>query len=78
MNSIHALSTIFAFRGMGASGVTANGPSSPARTIRMDDQRTEAVRETADRPTPRHSALGIPNLLASALLQGGSRTGRYR
>ena len=80
MKSIHAISTIFAVRGMGSSAWTpANRSLHPAEAMRLAEQRIDGVRETADRPSPRQLALGIPNLLAAALLQGGSRTDRrYR
>ena len=78
MKSIHAISTILAVWGMGPSDVMANRPSRPARTARFDDKATEGFREIAGRAIPAQSAHGVPNLLAAALLQGGSRTDRRR
>jgi hypothetical protein len=78
MKSIHAISTILAVWGIGSSGAMANPLSGPARRGRLDDKSTESVRQTDDRPMPGQSALGMPNLLAAALLQGASRTDRRR
>ena len=78
MKSIHAISTILAIWGMGIP-VGAIRPSRPARTGRFEDNSTEGAREMAGRTIPTPPPPGMPNLLAAALLQGGSRTDRrYR
>ena len=76
MKSIHAISTIVAVWGMGPSGAVVNHPARPARTVRLDDRGTQGVLQIAGPATPGKSALGMPNLLAAALLQGGSRPDR--
>jgi hypothetical protein len=77
MKSIHAISTILAVWGSASSGVMANYASPPVRAVRFDDKSTGGVREKiAGRARPAQSAPGMPNLLAAALLQGGSRTDR--
>jgi hypothetical protein len=78
MKSIHAISTILAVWGMGPSGVVVNHLARPARAVRTEDRGTQGVRQIAGLATPGKSALGMPNLLAAALLQGGSRPDRRR
>jgi hypothetical protein len=74
MKSIHAISTILAVWGIASSGVMASRPLCPARRGRLDGKNAEGVREIAGRARNTQSTLGMPGLLAAALLQGGSRT----
>ena len=78
MKSIHAISTLLAVWGLGPPQVMAKPPSRPARTARIDDKSAERFRDIGGRAIPAQSARGVPNLLAAALLQGGSRTDRQR
>jgi hypothetical protein len=76
MKSIHAISTILAVWGMAAPGAMANRPSRPAPTGRFDEKGSQGLEQIGGRTIPAQSAFGMPNLLAAALLQGGSRTDR--
>ena len=80
MKSIHAISTILAVWGMGSSGALANQPFCPAQATRCNDNgMVKGPRGIDGRATLQHSALGMPSLLATALLQGGCGTDRrYR
>jgi hypothetical protein len=77
MKSIHAISTILAVWGTGSPGAIAKQPFCPAQVTRFDDRgMMKRPRELDGRATLQQSALGMPSLLASALLQGGSGTDR--
>ena len=81
MKSIHAISTILAGRRIGSSVQAV--PSHPSRPALTNAPRTERSRDGGmntplARVNSKQPRVGIPTLLADALLQGGSSTGPRR
>ena len=79
MKGIHAISAIFAVRGMGHSApATANHACLPARKSRVQASSHEGGGTPSGRGNSKQSRVGVSNLLADALLQGGSSSERRR
>jgi hypothetical protein len=81
MKSIHAISTILAGWRMGSSAqALTSHPSDPARAsgLRAKGSSEGGTHTRFGHVNSKQSRVGIPTLLADALLQGGSSTERRR
>jgi hypothetical protein len=79
MKGIHAISTILAVWGIGSTPVVSHAPpASRTRTPDAGSSSEVSMYTISSRVISERSRAGIPNLLAAALLQGGSSAGRRR
>jgi hypothetical protein len=80
MKSIHAISTILADWRIESSVQVPSLPSRPAQTagLHAKDRHKDGTNTLLDPLNSKQPCVGIPTLLADALLQGGSSTERRR
>jgi hypothetical protein len=82
MKSIHAISTILAICSIGSSAEAASHAPRPARTTGPRAKTSDQSSDEGGANTPfgrlnsTQSRTGIPSLLASGFLRGGSSTAR--